>query len=368
MRVIAYHLFFIIILFTATGALAQGHYTISGIVTSEKGEPLKSATVFISGTQKMTATNDEGKFTLVDVSSGNFQVSVQMLGYFPSSQNVVLKDRSARVNLSLTERSLPLNEVVIGDNSNWAKYFMIFKEKFLGTTDNAKSCLIVNPKAIQFSTRNGILSADVDEFLIIENKRLGYRIRYQLKYFSYNTRTVATGYDGNSYFEELAGTDKMKSKWMANRLAAYKGSLMHFLRSVYWNSTLKEGFFASQLYGDTIKTDRYNDEYVKVLVDTRPVGFDTLVNVIDTSFVSFKFTHLYVTYQPQTLLATLFNADAHKRTSFKLTDKGSTVKLYLNEAVIDRRGSYKDYRTFLLRGLWSKKRVGDQLPFEYRPD
>ncbi|MFD2145030.1 hypothetical protein [Mucilaginibacter antarcticus] len=101
---------------------------------------------------------------------------------------------------------------------------------------------------INFTTKNDILIADADDFLVIENKPLGYRIRYMLKNFGYNKTTDIVLYEGETSFEQLPGTDKMKKEWASNRLKTYKGSVMHFLRSVYRNRVSQEGFIVNKLY------------------------------------------------------------------------------------------------------------------------
>jgi hypothetical protein len=56
---------FVTILFIclATGSICAGtQYDVSGTVTNEKGEPLKGATVFISGSELVTPTDEDGRF------------------------------------------------------------------------------------------------------------------------------------------------------------------------------------------------------------------------------------------------------------------------------------------------------------------
>jgi hypothetical protein len=47
--------------------------------------------------------------------------------------------------------------------------------------------------------------------------------------------------------------------------------------------------------------------------------------------------------------------------------QGSIMTLFLENAILDKKGSYVDYRSFYIQGFWGKKRLGDQLPFEYQP-
>jgi hypothetical protein len=55
-------LLFIFTLLINFNAFAQDRYSVSGIVTDESGAIQKGATVFISGSQKITSTDDNGRF------------------------------------------------------------------------------------------------------------------------------------------------------------------------------------------------------------------------------------------------------------------------------------------------------------------
>ncbi|MDB5003597.1 MAG: hypothetical protein JWQ34_1822 [Mucilaginibacter sp.] len=370
MKTIIYRLLFVIPFFINTAAMAQGRYNISGTIADEKGQPIKSATVFISGSQKITITDDEGRFMFVNMDAGTFQVSVQMLGYAPYAQNVMIKAASATINIALTLRPIALNVVVIGggDDSNWWTYYTLFKGQFIGTSTNAQQCTILNPRMLHlnYNKKKGILLADADRFLIIENKFLGYRIKYMLKYFEYNAINNATIYDGDTNFEELPGTAGMKKRWAKNREEAYRGSLMHFLRSVYTKTTLQEGFIVNTLYKFTYKNK--HDDGPTLSVDARPIKFDSLITVIDSSFISLKFSPIYVTYNPKKAVDIKNKGDYLTMKDMALNDKASVIKLPLKEAVIDRKGSYVNYRAFVFNGDMGTKRIGDQLPFEYQPN
>lgn len=350
----------IIFLSIASEALAQGNFNISGVVNDEKGIPIKGATVFISGTLRITASDDNGKFIFSEMNPGNFQLTVKMLGYFPYTSNILLKEKSINVTISLAVKSLVLKEVIIGPNSQWEKNYKIFKQNFLGTSKNAESCTILNPEILNFSTTKTTLNASSDDFLIIENHNLGYRIKFLLKVFTYNNFTKITAYDGATSFENLERNENMQSRWVKNRFTAYQGSLMHFLRSVYWNTAIKEGFLTHQLFCRQRGTNT-------LPMDPRLFSFKNHVNIIDTSFVSFVFSSIYVKYDPKMAPDSLAQYTHPLIIGVQLPEEESVLKLYLDEAIIDRTGSYGDYRSFLIQGYWSRKRVGDQLPFEYQP-
>ncbi|GAA4335321.1 hypothetical protein GCM10023149_43250 [Mucilaginibacter gynuensis] len=372
---------FILLIFVSFNVLAQESYSISGTVIDEKREPMPGVTIFISGSQQITATDKDGRFTFSGMKAGNYSLSVKMLGYSAPSQTVVIHDKSVDISFALEVKSIVLNEVKIGANKNRERYYAIFKDQFLGTSDNARNCVILNPEIINFNGQkiagdNIILKAGADDFLIIENEQLGYRIKYLLKTFEYNSVKQLTYYDGDNSFEELEGTDKQKKTWAQNRLTAYNGSMMHFLRSVFANTVADEGFIASKMY----KSSNLYDQ--KVYTDPNPVKFDDAVTVIDSSFISLKIKALNIIYNPKKAARLKDDeikeqqkpTDTQAEASTNETDfvtlnqskKDSQLRLYLKEAIIDARGSVPA-GTFLIRGEWATKRIGDQLPFEYAP-
>jgi hypothetical protein len=367
-----YYLLLIFALCVNSSAIAQQHYAISGTVADEKDQPVKSATVFISGTEKITMTDDAGRFTFYNIDAGTFTVSVSMLGYFPYAQNVIIKTSDVKVDITLKVKAIILDEVVIGGRDNWARNFKIFKAAFLGSSANGKQAVILNPKVINFSTKKGVLLADADEFLIIENKRLGYHIKYLLKDFSYNSAQGGLSlYTGETVFEEMQGDEKMKKEWAKNRLETYKGSLMHFLRSVYANKPLSEGFLTRQMISYVPIFGREKPTFLnRVFLDPRTVDLDTIVTTVDTSFKKLKFTTFYILYDPKHIDNEIVKKGdfVPYKKSVQLDDlRGSIVKLQLDEAIIDRKGSYTNYRAFYIEGAIGRKRVGDQLPVEYQP-
>ncbi|NNU33189.1 hypothetical protein HK413_01560 [Mucilaginibacter sp. S1162] len=139
-----------------------------------------------------------------------------------------MQNTALNIRMRLEPKAITLNEVKIGRKSARNKNFNLFKENFLGTSANARQCEIINPEIINFSTQKGLLLADADDFLIIKNNRLGYRIHYLLKDFSYNSNDKLTLYHGDFSFEELEGTDADKSKWAKNRAETYQGFVYAF--------------------------------------------------------------------------------------------------------------------------------------------
>jgi hypothetical protein len=356
-------------------ATAQPRLSISGTVADEKNDIVKGATVFISGTQLITATDDKGQFGFYGLNAGTYQGVVKLMGYAPFTLNIMIRQKVNDVKISLKVNPFVLKEVVIGSDRDRSNKYDLFKDNFLGTTKNGRHCRMLNPEilTLKYNRKKNVLEATSDDFLIIENAELGYRIKYLLKAFEYHYNTGIANYDGEASFEDMEGADGLKQEWKKSRLKAYKGSLMHFLRAIYVSkdNALKEGFLTNTVFEETGKPcEHLNARMNRVLVDPRQVGFDSLVTVIDTSFVSLNFHGgLFTVYYPKAVAkvkAILTGGNGGKVWKPFVND-ASILQMALKEAVIDSRGNFTNYHAFLIRGSWGEKRVGDQLPFEYQP-
>jgi hypothetical protein len=338
-----------------------------GIVADEKGQPLTSATIFISGSEKMTMTNERGEFIFHNLDPGAFQLSVTMIGFAPDTRSLVIQTSSADLKIVLKPKAIELNEVKIPAGNTLEDYYQLFKAQFLGISPNGLQSEITNRNVIKlnYDKKKGVLTASADEFLIIQNNRLGYKVRYLLRGFSYNAITNTAIYDGDTNFEELDGTPKMKKAWAKNRLETYKGSFMHYLRAVYSNTVAKEGFVSNQLFSAyNIKNDPVSLD--RITIDPRPLKYDTLATIIDTSFIALKSPDFYLTYDLKKANAKPKRAKKNRQNT-ELDYNSSIIRMPFKEAIIDRKGSYTDYRAFYIHGNMARRRVGDQLPFEYQP-
>ena len=72
----------------AHAASAQGQTgTITGTVVGEAGQPLPGAQVGLVGTGLGTATNTNGKYTIVNVPAAQYRIRAQMIGHRPSRKS-----------------------------------------------------------------------------------------------------------------------------------------------------------------------------------------------------------------------------------------------------------------------------------------
>lgn len=348
-------LFLLGIVLSTWTAHAQETLSISGTIKNTKGIEIEAATVFIAGSQKITVTDNKGMFKFQNLTPGTYQVIVNLIGYASIKKNVLLTDKPFVMDTLMQEKQILLDEVVIGDNNQRKNFMKTFTKYFMGELENAKACKILNPEKIEFSTNKKLLKARTDDFLIIENRYLGYKIKYLLRNFQYDNAADATFYEGESIFEDLEGPEEQKVIWKANRKTAYEGSLMHYLRAVHANKAQEEGFLTYAILNFT----------VPITIAPNPLATEQLIKHVDSNFITFRYKkRLYTLYDKKKAAA---EQKISNRTDMNI-DMADTGSILMLHAAIDKRGSYSDYQAILIQGYWGKKRIADQLPMEYEPN
>ncbi len=144
------------------------------------------------------------------------------------------------------------------------KNYEAFRKEFIGSDENAKYCTILNPHILnlEYNQTKQLLHADADEFLIVENKALGYRVKFLLNDFKIDKIANLISREGQQVFEDLPGSDAQKKKWHEKREEAYYGSAMHFYRSLYTEKLAQEGFILYHLTR-SLDPERPSDEVLK---------------------------------------------------------------------------------------------------------
>lgn len=384
-------------------------FSISGVIRDQK-ETLPGAAVYISGYKIATQTDLNGKFSLPNLKPGNYDILVQMVGYLPFSRNIVISDKSVTVNFLLKENTVMLNEVVIRVDPNRQKYINQFKEYFIGKSPNSKLCKILNPQVLRvdFDITNSTLTVKTDEFLIIENKALGYRIKYMLDYFEFNSRTNIIYYSGKPFFEELKASTSKKKKLVEMRETAYYGSPQHFFKSLYKGTTTEEGFIIHKME-KVVNPNRLSERIIDqniAFLKTPPAktGIRTNAAKIDTSQLSFwkkqkempKFIDKF--NRNKVLVDTLlhyYNQDlkylnytdaicvvyTKERETSEYDKSGSwinrPIELSNYQVSLARltqgafrfyeNGGILDSRSLLYEGVWAYEKVADMVPMDYIP-
>ncbi|WP_289039673.1 SusC/RagA family TonB-linked outer membrane protein [uncultured Zobellia sp.] len=110
-----YHVLFALLLaFFSLSSFAQST-TISGTVLAEDGFPLPGASILVKGTTTGSSSDFDGNFSLQVTDAANQVLAISYIGY--KTQEVVLTGNDQIVNVTLTEDSNALDEVILVGSS-----------------------------------------------------------------------------------------------------------------------------------------------------------------------------------------------------------------------------------------------------------
>jgi len=231
---------FTIAFFLSITHQAFAQYTIAGkVINLVDNKPLENATVFIDKTGYVTKTDRYGDFKIYNVKSNHYQLIVSMVGFKTYKTPISVQFDTNVHTVEMAENITSLNEVkIVNAKKLSSRYMDMFKREILGTSKFGEQCRIINPDVIKlnFDKKENKLTAYSTDFLIIENKALGYRLKYLVEDFERNEKNQLISYVGYVLFEAIKGKDKQQQEWAENRIEAYTGSLQHFLRSLLGNN------------------------------------------------------------------------------------------------------------------------------------
>jgi hypothetical protein len=301
------------------------------------------------------------------------------------------------LDIQLAPKPLMLKEVVISSAADWKKNFEAFKKDFIGIDDNAKYCEVINPHVLNlvYNQTKQTLSANADEFLVVENKALGYRIKFLVDSFSADKLNGIVSYGGQRLFEDLPGNDAQKAKWHEKREEAYYGSAMHFYRTLYQDKLDDQGFvvynFIRYLNPERPKEEVLQQKLKMFQVQGRRDSFmyyrnlemlskyynenlmrpplkqfEILSNFSQQGLYVMHFTkYLYVVYTKKR------EAHPDSRDFYRPIDmpdyQTSIITLQGDYPVFDRNGIIVA-NSALYEGSWANNRLSDTLPNDYVPD
>ena len=379
-----------------------GQKTLKGIVSdADGGQPIPGASVFLSNTSVGTVANGQGEFTL-QIPAGKYDLITSSIGFETGSQTISSTDLPDFITIKLKTKAKELETVIFEpfEKDGWNKWGRFFIENFIGTSAFAKDCILKNKDALKFrhSKKKNVLTAVGFEPLIIENKALGYTIRYQLEDFSFDFKTNYLYYAGYPLFQEMDGGLVKKRRWEDARSKAYRGSMMHFMRSVFRNTIAQESFdvFAlkkvfnvekarvKSVYRNRIKihsgkatnlagsgedsSDYYNkilaqEDYFDVVGKSKLTG-DSIAYAVNNVTAGLEFKdHLLIIYKMGT-------APSEYRQQYPKSSAAmmSQITLVNQEPIeIQANGSYYQPTNLLSLGYWGwSEKIATMLPFDYQ--
>src|SRR6185437_1419936 len=383
-------------------AAAQG--TVSGKVISQADKKAVShASVFLSNATIGTETDDNGNFVLLNVRPGKYDIVVSIVGFQTYHQPITIENSPLDLGvIEVSPKPIVLKEVRIrsGNNAAWLRNFQWFKEGFLGATTLAKTCKIINPEVLNFNYKalTDTLTASTDDFLIIENNALGYRVKYLVEHFIRCDSGRKINYEGAVLFENMKGTSSQEKRWLKKRREVYEGSAMHFLRSAIADRLDDEGFRVFQ-YAIYANPARKPDSLIKAKIirftkrirSKNSIYRDSLsfwknqlaLPKILYSLMNFplnggEFTGrteqrgIYALGCENDGLYIIYNKDHHFSKNAGMDfltnpDNNSDTLISFNSSFVffDGNGWVLDPASLSLTGAWTRNRVAGMLPTDY---
>jgi hypothetical protein len=393
--------------------IIRAQTSLSGLVLdADNKQTIASANVYLSNSSVGTITNEKGQFIIQNFPSGRYELVISCIGY--TTQVIMIS--SAQLPPSLTVLLKPnvkeLQEVIVEpyEKNGWDKWGSFFMENFIGTIAFAKDCKLINKELVKFrfSKKNNILQAFANDRLVIENKALGYTLKYDLISFDYDFNTHMFIYQGYPLFEEMeTKREGVRKKWMTHREEAYYGSMMHFMRSLYRNKLSENHFEVRKLIklssdekkrvkaaymktrvpvsmnaNNVIVTDDKNSSlhpdtlayYRKVMQD--PESFNILINQIlpgdsiayamDSVVAGLAFSnYLQIVYTPKKTPVEYVQA-MHKLIEGPVT---SEIFRVTNAPIaVFANGSYFEGTNLISSGYWAwSEKMAAMLPNDYWP-
>ena len=383
---------------------AQAQSKITGLaLDSVTHEPLAFASVFLANTTLGATTTEKGEFEFPRVPRGTYDIVGSYVGYRLGKQTITVATTPLKLTISLAPTGNQLGEVVVKPEPNKPEQYRQFVELFLGGSTFSAQCHISNPDDVRVMLDDSTqeLSARTKEFLQIDNDALGYRLKYYGLYFSFDKEAGSITYYGQPVFEELKPRDEAQRRlWAANRLTAYTGSFMHFLRCLYTNRLEAGSFLTQQIkvtpnpryeraqkqraallaagaagaYSPAEKDSlrrwsREVSELATLYPEPRPL--DSLRRVKPNGRTYLHFTgQLQVAHfgeAPDPRFRQPMNTLGYSRTPFPPLRQVSRLQLADGEAEIQADGSLRNPLEVALGGYWGFEKIGEFLPYDYVP-
>lgn len=174
--------------------------------------------------------------------------------------------------------------------------------------------------------------------------------------FSYDYATHVSTYSGYPFYEEVDSTDAQKQQWKENRMKAYSGSRLHFIRSWY-DSTLEEEGFALEWVDPRKKTltslpiaDPYDSAHYAVAEN----------NDVEISWVG-RLRVLYKNEMPEKSFLTQYKLPQYLKSQITILDIADVF-------IIEQNGYFYEQADIVNTGYWSWEKLAESLPYDYNPE
>jgi hypothetical protein len=355
------------------------------VIDADSEKPLQNANVFIEGTLIGTTTDKSGNFKLHVKENFSNPLIISFVGY--ETETFPVKYFETNQIVRMTYKTREIDEINIHSASgSWSrnKMLRIFKEEFLGTTDNARSCKILNEDDIYlfYNENTDVLHARSMKPLIVINKMLGYRIIYLLETFQKSKAGIK--FKGYNVFEEIEPNLKsFKKRINEEREKTYLGSIMHFMRYLYDYDIHKN----DTIIDITMSSTKYYhvSEDIKIISEKKPMpnydpaNMDTIISRLHTETEIYRIFKQFKLYDISGNNLTIRQIIQDEESARKICYQGKIRIIYRPKAMSSymvlksnnieiAKNGYYDPDLIGWYGSVGKYRLGDMLPFDYQSE
>jgi hypothetical protein len=340
-------------------------YTVTGKVIDKNSRlPLPGASVFAQNTTFGVATDAEGNYKL-KLPNGGYEMIVTFTGYETESIRITTAsgdNKNMVIEVVPKERSMEEVSVVASNEvkDGWQKYGSFFTDNFIGKTEMSRQCVITNPEVLKFffSKKRNRLKVISTEALTVMNNALGYKITFAIDSFTYDYNNNVNQFTGYPLFEESQGTSEQQATWNKNRLQAYLGSQLHFMRSLFNKRLSDEGFEVQFL----VKNNEHETSIpLKNIYGALNYSKDDSTNTVEFKPNQADVAVIYNKEKPE---HAYLESDSKANQAFQV----STLSIASSESIIiEENGYYFDQKDITTNDYWGFKKVGDMLPYNYVP-
>lgn len=387
-------------------ASAQNKIFTGRVVDAANNLPLEFVTIFVTNTTIGTTTDEKGSFS-ISLPMGRQEIVVSMVGYGPILYplDVSATDKNSPIpvvfKLVQTETELGAISVKAKRDQSWYDNLEVFKSNFLGRSEVASQCKLVNPESliIVFDPTQSTLSVESKDFMVIENAALGYKLSYLLVDFTYDFKEKYVSYLGYPRFELMKGNKAKEKRWAKNRLKAYNGSAMHFNRVLREQQLEENGFNLRRLIripNPNRPTEEQFEEARRqlhvlggnaILTEDHPINrvlakssLPKILEKLDTAHVPYSeyiseqagevslsfdgyFQIVYTGEKEEVGYVASTNPFKKRQPTFQT----SVISMKEKPVVLDKSGSTSNPLALIVEDYWSWEKVGDMLPLDYIP-
>jgi hypothetical protein len=352
-------------------------YKITGLVLNkETNDPIPLVEVFISGSTYGSITDEEGKFEL-ETSYFPCQLIASHISYAPFNKLVDAESRTD-ITIRLIPYQYELKEITVESMSRRKDNMELFKRGFLGWDYIASTCTILNDSVLSFSWDSLVFSVSAYQPVLLDNPKLGYRVKIILKNFKliYKPEDYKRIHKGRKikpdvtdaiyhiacnffYSPYPSGTRREQERIEKTRRKVFYGSKMHFLRALYSGQLKVHGY---KIYPG-IKSVSINNSRI---LDSRS-GIKILF--LDQE----GYPEKLMIYPEQPMVISFYKdntgkpVDLNRDSGIYLDPQQSMVKFAGKKCTVRYNGSTLDY-SLVFSGHMGDQRISNMLPDDFMPD